>query len=325
MLYFRVVSSRICYFYCLLLALLLASCGGGSGEKLLITDYRFTKVSSGAEFDARDGACLYSIQNKLFMAGGWSWTSNWPAPTSNDVWMYEENLNSWINLKSNTWGTVNFNGNADWEGRHTFGCLAFRGKMWIIGGDYTSGHYQNDVWNSTDGRVWNRITSGAPFGNRVLFHSFVLNDWMYIFGGQRIDGLVNNYSEAYYCNGYRSQDGLNWERVDPNHDQIGLCPAGVVSGSVVLNGYVYLIGGGFYGFSNFDWIRKKSVYRSRDAVNWELVTLEAPWQGRVYHHVFTYGHRMFLVAGAGTKDENGNDNLSDIWYSIDGKKLATVI
>ena len=87
-------------------------------------------------------------------------------------------------MKGNTFADGKFDAERDWEGRHTAGYVVYKGKMWIIGGDANQGHYQNDVWNSTDGGTWRQVNRGrpVPWGPRALHHTLVFkgNIWVMV-------------------------------------------------------------------------------------------------------------------------------------------------
>ena len=58
--------------------------------------------------------------------------------------------------------------------------------MWIIGGDANQGHYQNDIWNSENGRHWEKVIDSVPWAPRVLHYTVVFDDKIWVIGGQMV-------------------------------------------------------------------------------------------------------------------------------------------
>ena len=76
--------------------------------------------------------------------------------------------------------------NAPWGKRAGFACAYLQGRLWLIGGLEQTGSeavLRNDVWYSTDGRDWTRVTEHGPFdpvrGHRLIAHQ----DKLWIIGG----------------------------------------------------------------------------------------------------------------------------------------------
>ena len=152
-----------------------------------VPEYRWKPVTLKAPFAARDGAGALVYKGRMWLLGGWNPGDkvHFPRICNNEVWSSGDGLD-WKLDKPNTFLDLKFDTSRDWEGRHTAGYVVYRKKMWIIGGDVNQGHYQNDVWNSTDGRTWVHVNKGhdVPWGPRALHYTFVLDDKIWILGGQ---------------------------------------------------------------------------------------------------------------------------------------------
>ena len=92
---------------------------------------------------------------------------------------------------------------AHWEGRSTHGSLVFQDKMWLIGGRTASENHIGEVWSSTDGYNWTKVTPSAAFGARKEFVSMVHDGKMWVLGGEIEGNLLTN--DVWY-----SSDGANW-------------------------------------------------------------------------------------------------------------------
>ena len=116
-------------------------------------EYQWLKVTTKAAFAARDGAGAVTFRGKMWLLGGWNPgdKKHFPRICNNEVWSSRDGR-AWSLVKPNTHFDSKFDQLSDWEGRHTAGYAVFKDKMWIVGGDANQGHYQNDVWNSADGK-----------------------------------------------------------------------------------------------------------------------------------------------------------------------------
>lgn len=134
--------------------------------------------------------------NKIWLMGGESFYDG-ANYGFNDVWSSEDGIN-WIQV----------NNNAPWMPRGLIhGSVVFDDKIWLIGGGLKGSlpdiSYQ-DVWNTTDGVVWNKITDSVPWDGRFHFSVEVHDSRMWI-----TDGSVNN-SENLTNEVWSSSDGIQW-------------------------------------------------------------------------------------------------------------------
>jgi len=150
------------YYIFFVLAILFIAC-----QQALIPEYRWTPVTKEAEFSIRDGAGLFSFNNKLFLAGGWVHDDIKKPYTTNEIWVSEDDGKHWKLI-----------GNAPWPGRVGAGYVVFDNKMWVISGD---GH--EDVWSSEDGEHWRQVTAKAPWGKRYGAYVAVFKDRLWLMGG----------------------------------------------------------------------------------------------------------------------------------------------
>jgi hypothetical protein len=291
-------------------------------------------ATPGTQFPPRDGAGALVFRNRMWLIGGWnpSDPGDFPLITSNDVWSSTDGA-TWTMVKPNTFRPGVFNPNSDWEGRHMAGYVVFNDKMWILGGDAEQGHYQNDVWNSADGVHWSLVTSNVPWGDRVLTYTVVFNNKIWVMGGQQVPQFVAARAgqlpswglptslfsgtalsgATFYNDIWNSSDGVNWVKVHP--EGAIWSPRGVICGSVVFNGRMWVIGGGQYNTpSEPQGEALNDVWSSADGSHWTRVNARAPWRPRIYHDVGVFANRIWVIAG-----NSGNaENLSDAWNSTDG-------
>lgn len=262
--------------------------------------YQWTALTEAAEFAPRDGAGLLSFDGKLWLLGGWN-------PSDKEHFPQICNSEVWSSPDGREWTLVN--PQAPWEGRHTAGYVVHRGRMWIVGGDANQHHYQNDVWSSADGVTWELVTDAVPWGPRVLHHTVVFDGRIWVMGGQTLPQFAPA-EERFFSDVWCSEDGREWTRVT---EHAPWSPRGMIGGSAVLGGRIWLLGGGTYDTPDHPQrLFYNDVWSTADGVSWERHTEAAAWHPRQYHEVAAWDGRLWVLEGW----NQGNRN--DVWHSADG-------
>ena len=108
---------------------------------------------------------------KIWVFGGGNYVPDYQA--FNDVWSSPDGVN-WTQVTAA----------APWSPRLWFSAVAYRGRMWVLGG-WSRVPEQNwgDVWFSQDGGKWDRLTADGIWKERHEFSAFVLKDRIWIAGG----------------------------------------------------------------------------------------------------------------------------------------------
>jgi len=300
--------------------LALCACGGGSAPPAPPTppSYTWTLATDHAAYAGRDGAGIVVLNGAAYMLGGWRTvneaestpnfpeTGDWGCCTTSEVWRSTDGVN-WALL------TV-----APWTGRHMAGWVAFNGKLWVFGGDSNHGHYMRDAWSSPDGVNWTQEASDLPWGNRVLHYAVVFNDAVYVMGGQQLPESITPApvpyptTPTYYSDVWRSTDGTHWSK-------IGNMPAavGMICGSVVFNGELWVVGGGQYGDDSLGTagVATNNIWSTADGITWTVHATPA-WSGKRYHNVLVYRNQLWVLAGMGA---DGGGYSNEVWHSSDGE------
>ncbi len=283
--------------------------------------YKWVNVTMKAAFAPRDGAGALTFKDRMWLLGGWNPGDKvrFPRICNNEVWSSADGA-EWTLVKANTFLDRQFDPASDWEGRHTAGYVVYRDKMWIVGGDVNQGHYQNDVWNSADGKTWTYVNKGrdVPWGPRALHYTLVFQDKIWVLGGQTMPGFAQS-DEIFYRDIWTTTDGIEWTEVTPKEPYWSA--RGMIGGSVVFKDHIWFLGGGTYDTPktptrNF----YNDVWSSADGVNWTRHVEAAPWHPRQYHEVAVFDDRMWVMEGY--HRDSGNRN--DVWYSADGVKWFEV-
>jgi hypothetical protein len=281
--------------------------------------YAWRKITLNAPFAPRDGAGALTFRDRIWLLGGWNPDARqkefFPLVCNNEVWSSGDGAD-WALVKPNTFKDRKFDSASDWEGRHTAGYAVFRDRMWIIGGDANQGHYQNDVWNSADGRSWHRVNPGRDvrWGPRALHYTLVHQDALWVIGGQTMPAFAGG-GEKLYRDAWTSTDGVEWRQVVP--EDPAWSARGMIGGSAVLNGRIWILGGGTYDTPATPKRQyHNDVWSSVDGIHWKKHTDAAPWHPRQYHDVAAWDGRLWVMEGY--HETGGNRN--DVWHSADGAR-----
>ena len=119
-------------------------------------------------------------------------------------------------------------------------------------------------------------------------------------------------TEVFYNDVWNSEDGANWTRVA---EHAPWTPRGMIGGSAVFKGRMWLLGGGTYDTPTTPQ-RKffNEVWSSADGANWQRHVEFAPWEPRQYHEVAVWDGRLWVMEGY----NKASGNRKDVWYSSDG-------
>ncbi|KAK3608788.1 hypothetical protein CHS0354_006829 [Potamilus streckersoni] len=180
---------------------------------------------------------------------------------------------------------------AAFSARNAHTSAVFGGELWVIGGFDSS--YKNDVWKSTDGKNWNKVTTaGTFFPHGVLILPRCL-------GVRTIPKMRCGSSAAM----------TRYERT-----MCGKAPTAVTGHShtsAVFDNALWVIGGR-------DGSYKNDVWKSTDGINWTRVTAAAGFTGRESHTATVFGGALWIIGG------NDGSFKNDVWKSTDGKYLDKV-
>jgi hypothetical protein len=284
--------------------------------------YQWVNVTNSAAYAPRDGAGALVYDDKMWLLGGWNPpdTVNFPRKCNNEVWSSTDGA-TWTRVKPNTFLDSSFDPESDWEGRHTAGYAVYDNKMWIVGGDPLQGHYQFDVWNSTDGATWTHVNEGnpVPWGPRALQHTTVFDNKIWVMGGQTTPQFAPA-PEVFYNDVWNTTDGINWNHVETEGPIWSR--RGQIGGNVVFNDRMWILGGGTYDTPTTPTRNYyNDVWSSADGAHWEQLLAAAPWAPREYHEVAVFDNKMWVMEGF-----NGTlgGNRKDVWYSADGVNWTEV-
>ncbi len=193
-------------------------------------------------------------------------------------------------------GWIQATSSAAWSPRNNYNnSLVYNNKMWILGGGSAEG-YINDVWSSSDGINWTRVTPAAAWPGRKNHTPLVYNNKMWVMGGT--DGVTVK-NDVWY-----STDGINWTQATSSAPW----SARHAYSSAVYNNKMWILGG-----TDASGV-KNDVWYSTDGINWTQATSSAAWSARAYFTTIVYDNKLWIMGGIYSSPPFYND----IWYSTDG-------
>lgn len=220
--------------------------------------------------------------------GGWHGGRLEHRSASNEVWSSSDGA-EW---KQQT-------ASAGWSPRMAAGVVAFKDKMWLMGGNEkyyygTDADLRNDVWSSADGIAWTQATDKAPWSPRAYIAPVVLNDRIYVFGGGNYDPKFHGKNDV-----WSSADGKNWTletEAAPWSPRIWFAA----------NAYrdrLWIFG----GWSNNPSTNWNDVWTSADGKTWTEFKTPTIWKTRHEHSTYVMHDKLWLVGGHAAPLQN------DVW------------
>ncbi len=262
------------------------------------TDLNWVKEIQNAAWKPRDSQGEMVYNNKMWILGGWFNSQSAPP---RDVWSSEDGKD---------WKLVTEK--APWIHSDLPMSIAFKNKMWMMGGWYNGrleGHSSsNAVWSSKDGSNWEEVGK-AQWSPRIAAALVEFKGKMWILGG--IENYYFGTKESAKNDVWYSSDGKKWVQATASAPWA----ARAYHHAAVLNGRIYIMGGGNY-LPASEYKARNDVWSSEDGVNWRQETESAPWLGRIWGTSVVYKDRIFIMGGF--RSEPKWQNLGDVWYSRDG-------
>ena len=189
------------------------------------------------------------------------------------------------------------------------------GRIWVMGGQTIPQFadedeiFYNDVWNSADGRAWNRVVENAPWAERgMIGGSAVFQNRIWILGGGTYD-TPRIERRWMYNDVWSTADGANWEL----HTRAAPWVPRQYHDVAVWDEKLWVMEGCYHPAASRSmreatgsWNRNDVCYSS-DGVNW-IELPDTPWAPRHAASVFVYEDALWMVAG--------NNMFPDVWKLV---------
>ena len=230
--------------------------------------------------------------NKLWVMGGDDGSRR------NDIWSSSDGGTNWTKIitQGDIWQTLS-------GGRDGF---VYDSKIWSIGEGRDGSFRLNDVWTSTNGVNWKKITGGIKDINNnftaavIGIEALEYNNKLWVLGGNDTSDEVNDIFVS-------SDGGVSWNQV--------MTSGTIWSGrsghqAFAYNNKLWVIGGNdINNLFNDIWVS------SDGGVTWtQVTTVGTVWSGRSGHQAIAYNNKLWVIGGKGSN----NNLLNDIWVSSDG-------
>jgi len=268
------------------------------------------------DWEGRHCAGYAVFQDKMWIVGG---------DSNQDHYQYDV----WNSADGRTWTHVNKGRDVPWGPRALHYTCAFKGKLWVMGGQTIPHHapaeerFYDDIWNSSDGIRWERVSPREPHwrSRGWIGGSVVFKDRMWILGGGSY--WTERVPEPEYFNDvWSSADGEHWEC----HLEHAPWMPRQYHNVVVFDGRMWVMEGVSRGNGPHaeaiaadtaarrpemaHWIsihNLNDVWHSGDGVHWEELP-STPWAPRHAASVFVHDNALWMVAG--------NNMESDVWKLV---------
>jgi hypothetical protein len=176
-----------------------------------------------------------------------------------------------------------------------FELVNFNGKFFFMGGQKPislgTKEFFNDIWLSSDGQSWTRVSENANWSKRANFNLLEFNNYLWIVGGDNASptNLLNDV--------WKSADGINWTKV---LDKGPWQTRSLMSVSKT-NNKLYLSG----GHSTVTWNLYQDIWESADGKNWKkisvisdnLLDVEESREGINEHSILHLNDTNYLLGG----------------------------
>src|SRR5262249_39433971 len=242
---------------------------------------------SARDWEGRHTAGYVVYKDRLWIVGG-------------DVNQGHYHFDVWNSADGKTWSYINKGKPVPWGPRALHYTLVFKDKIWVLGGQTIPTFaradelFYRDIWNSSDGIAWEKVTPKEPFWPQrgMIGGSVVFKDRMWILGGGTYD-TPKNPTRKFFGDVWSSADGKSWER----HVETAPWVPRQYHEVAVFDNRMWVLEGYYKGNRN-------DVWYSADGVNWYELPV-TPWKPRHAASVFVHDNSLWMVAG--------NNMESDVW------------
>jgi hypothetical protein len=147
------------------------------------------------------------------------------------------------------------------SGRYDAGTVAFKSKLWVIGGSPYSGPQTREVWSSSDGKAWEKVTDAAACLPRQ---------------GHSV---------------WNSEDGLTWTKVT---DSAAFTPR-TWHAATVFDGKMWVLGGEDTRKLS---VKLGDVWSSTDGATWTQASAKA-FAPRSFLKALAFQNKLWVLGGNG--------------------------
>lgn len=243
-------------------------------------DYTWEECCSIPEFSEGKSNSLIAFKDTVWLIGG-----------SNNIY-YSKDVKNWNIIKNA----------APFGSRFGHALISFDDKLWIIGGKIGSDSLPGDIWNSSDGITWQKVSESANL-KRYYHSATVFQNQIFIIGG--VNDSINN---TCLNDIWVSKNGIQWSVIiadksfEPRYGH----------GAVVFNNDIVLIGGRYEDFNGSKTV--SDVWSSSNGRNWRNLNNNLGLPDYFLSSI-VFDKRLWIIGGL---SKNKKSVFSTMWYSEDG-------
>lgn len=244
-------------------------------------DDRFDPVS---DWEARHTAGYAVHRDRMWIVGG-------------DPLLGHYQFDVWSSADGKTWRRANPDAPVPWGPRVLHYTVAFRDRLWVIGGQTLPQFaparetFYNDVWCSADGVRWTCVLDRAPWSPRGLIGgAAVFEERIWLIGGGTYE--TPHHPFRGYGEVWSSADGRTWEL---HTREVPWSPR-VYHDVAVFDGKLWLMEGTHVpGVKGDGWV-SADIWCSADGEHWEELP-GTPWAPRHAASIFVFQDGLWLAGG----------------------------
>jgi hypothetical protein len=161
---------------------------------------RWEQATASAPWSARLAAAVVEFRGRMWILGG---TEDYyfgdQKSLKNDVWSSADGKDWKLECAA-----------APWPPRAYHQAVVLDDKIYLFGGGSYVPTYEvhADVWSSSDGANWEKVTDKVPWHPRIWFSSVVYRERMWVLGGWS-NNPARNWGDVWY-----SRDGRDWRELE---------------------------------------------------------------------------------------------------------------
>lgn len=256
-----------------------------------------------------DGQGFVELANGRFLIAGGAPTGH-ASDVVNTIWYSDDRGKTWSVLLANAAASATRPAAAHTFGFFTMTISGTEYVYWLGGDPFTP---TGDVFRSSDGgSTWSRISTSCPTSGLALFNYGVLNNVIYVMGGQTSIEDTGGVSTTVY----KSTDfGVTWETVG----QAPWSGRGAQMGPLpVLNNKLWIVAGARYHSTDVtSWYNDVWTF---DGTTWTEVLANGHGQfaKRRYHSVVVFNGRLWMFNGSTCDGVTITADTATAHYSSDG-------
>ena len=249
------------------------------------------------DWEGRHTAGYVVHRNKMWIVGG--------DPLQKH---YQDNV--WTSTDGTHWTNVTAGRTVPWGPRVLHYTVAFRGHIWVIGGQTMPQFapapecFYRDIWKSADGVSWKQVIPEEPFWPQrgMIGGTAVFQDRIWILGGGTYD-TPEHPQRKYFNDVWSSADGIHW-----NHHPDAPWMPRQYHDVAVFDDKLWVMEGCYNAAADGSLpTNRKDVWYSGDGETWTELP-NTPWKERHAASVFVFENALWMVAG--------NNMESDVWKLI---------